>query len=356
MKNAWLLLFLSMLAGCAGFMQSSSSVTELIEVARSEKQWTGVAVSHEGRIFVNYPRWSDDVPVSVAEILPTGAIKPYPDETWNHWAPGLSPKEHFVCVQSVHVDDENFLWILDPASPGFKGVVKNGPKLLKVDLSSDKIVQIIYFKEAVAPLDSYLNDIRVDTELGFAYLSESGEGSLIVIDLQTGQSRRVLHGHDSTKSEGITLTIEGKPWLGPDGKPPHVHADGIALTPSCGHVYFQALTGRTLYRIETRWLRDRTLTESALGYKVEFVAESGASDAILFDEAGHLYLSALEHDAVNRLTPEGKVETVAKHDLLAWPDSFSRGPEGYIYVSTAQIHRGPEPGEPYRIFRFKPND
>ena len=30
---------------------------ELVEVARSDRQWTGVAVSKDGRIFVNYARW-----------------------------------------------------------------------------------------------------------------------------------------------------------------------------------------------------------------------------------------------------------------------------------------------------------
>ena len=30
---------------------------------------TGVAVSTSGRIFINYPRWGDDVPFTVAEIV-----------------------------------------------------------------------------------------------------------------------------------------------------------------------------------------------------------------------------------------------------------------------------------------------
>ena len=33
-----------------------------------EHQATGVAVSADGRVFVNFPRWTEDSPVSVAEV------------------------------------------------------------------------------------------------------------------------------------------------------------------------------------------------------------------------------------------------------------------------------------------------
>ena len=32
------------------------------------RQATGVAVSPTGRVFVNFPRWEQDVPISVAEV------------------------------------------------------------------------------------------------------------------------------------------------------------------------------------------------------------------------------------------------------------------------------------------------
>ena len=76
---------------------------KLIEVATSRRQWTGVAVSREGRIFVNFPRWSDDVPVSVGEILELGEVIPFPNEEWNDWDPSRPPGDHFICVQSVHI-------------------------------------------------------------------------------------------------------------------------------------------------------------------------------------------------------------------------------------------------------------
>jgi hypothetical protein len=44
-----------------------------------DQQVTGVAVSKHGRIFVNFPNWSDDHTVSVAEIV-DGKIVPFPNQ------------------------------------------------------------------------------------------------------------------------------------------------------------------------------------------------------------------------------------------------------------------------------------
>jgi hypothetical protein len=45
---------------------------------------TGVTVSHDGRVFVCFPRWGDYVPVTVAEII-DGTTRPYPDPEINDY-------------------------------------------------------------------------------------------------------------------------------------------------------------------------------------------------------------------------------------------------------------------------------
>ena len=60
MHNGRLFLLLglmSQLAGCASYQMSQAEQSALVEVARSDRQWTGIAVARDGRIFVNYPRW-----------------------------------------------------------------------------------------------------------------------------------------------------------------------------------------------------------------------------------------------------------------------------------------------------------
>ena len=82
--------------------------TALQQAAQFEHQVTGVTVSERGRIFVNFPRWTEDAPVSVAEVMPDGSVRPYPDEQWNAWRnvrrDELDPAAHWVCVQSVVAD------------------------------------------------------------------------------------------------------------------------------------------------------------------------------------------------------------------------------------------------------------
>ena len=347
------LLCATLFSGCAPAKVVQSGSTSLVEVARSDRQWTGIAVAPDGRIFVNYPRWSDTVPFSVGELRPDGKVVPYPSLDLNRWEPGSDPANHFVCVQSVVVDREGFLWILDPANPWFKGVVAGGPKLVKVDLATNRIIQTIRFAAPVIEGGSYLNDVRIDTRRKVAYLTDSGAGAIVVVDLIEGTNRRLLADHPSTHAEDSVLTIEGRPWRRPDGSTPKVHADGIALDADGDYLYYQALTGRTLYRIKARWLRDPHLTVQELAGKVEMVGKTGAADGLEFGPDGRVYLSALEENAIKAVVPGGTAEIVVQSPELAWPDSFAFGPDGSLYVTTSQINRGPKPPEPYKIFKLE---
>ncbi|SNB47879.1 SMP-30/gluconolactonase/LRE family protein [Geobacter sp. DSM 9736] len=331
----------------------------LFEVAGFDDQVTGVAVSRKGRIFVNFPRWGKDPRYSVAELLPDRTLRPYPDANWNRWdGKANDAAGHFVCVQSVFVDREDNLWILDPASPSFKGVVPGGAKLLKVNLAHDRVERVYPFDSSAAPSAGYLNDVRIDPAGKFAYITESGTGAIVVLDLKTGESRRLLDGHPSTRAEpGVVPVIDGREWRDEKGKVPQVHADGIALDAKGEYLYYHALTGRTLYRIKTAFLNDPTLSPEELERRVERLAETGPVDGMeMWRDV--LYFTALEENAVKNLRPDGSVATVVREPLVQWPDSLAVGPDNYLYVTASQIHRSPrfnkgvdrhEP--PYRLFR-----
>lgn len=193
-----------------------------------DRQVTGVAVAPDGRVFVNFPYWDNPHEISVAVAGGGSALTPYPDAAWNK--KDGDPARRWVCVQSVFIDTTGALWVLDPAAPMLETVVPGGAKLVKFDLATNRPVQTIVFPPEVAPERSYLNDVRIDAEAGFAYLTESGLGSLVVVDLKSGKSRRLLAGHPSTKAEDITLHVDGLTPKDPKtGKSPSFHADGIAL-------------------------------------------------------------------------------------------------------------------------------
>ncbi|OON67888.1 hypothetical protein B0919_16845 [Hymenobacter sp. CRA2] len=329
------------------------NVTPTLVATSANVLWTGVAVTPQGRVFANFPRMdTDTIPYSVAEVSGSQAT-PFPDAGWNTWSRGMAPQNKFVCVQSVYTDASGALWVLDAASPQMRGVVPGGAKLLKFDPVSRQLLQRVDFDETVVYPTSYLNDVRIDTQLNYAYITDSGAGAIIVVNLGTGRSRRLLGTHPSTKSENLILTVENRVWRNASGELPSIDADGIALSPSREYLYFHALTARALYRIATAALRDETLSAAQLGQRVEYLGDTNAPDGMIFDAAGNLYLTDVQNNAVTRITPGGELQLVAQDAQLKWPDSFSVGPDGALYVTTSQLHiPRAQRTEPFRIFKL----
>ena len=337
-----------------------TSGAELQEVASfPDKQITGVGVSTKsGRIFVNFPYWSDDHAISVAEIV-NGQPRAFPDDEWNKAGPAGS---HFICVQSVVVDDRDNLWVLDPAAPKMQEIVKNGPKLVKIDLATNRVVQTILFGEEVAPRESYLNDVRIDTRTNTAFITDSGRGAIIVVDLESGKARRLLDGHPSTQPEkDVKLVVDGKALIDQQKKtPPQIASDGIALDAKNDYLYYHALTGHTLYRIKTSALRDEKLGKQELESKVENVGQTPAPDGMLEGPDGSVYLTDLENSAIVRWDRASKrVERIIADKRLLWPDTLSWGPKGEMYVTASQIENMPRfnngksmQTEPYKLWKI----
>jgi sugar lactone lactonase YvrE len=316
----------------------------LEKAARFDHQVTGVAVSPDGRIFVNFPRWTEDSPVSLAEIGKDGSLRPYPDEKWNAWrntaASTLSPRDHFICVQSVIADRRGNLWVLDPAAPGMDKVVSDGPKLARIELANDKVAQVIRFGEDVALQGSYLNDVRIHPDGGTAFITDSGaRGSLVVVDLQKGRASPRLDGHPSTQAEkGVEIAVAGQKLQRPDGRSLQAAADGIALSPDGRTLFWQALTGRTLYSIETAALMSDSVEEEAR--KVVKVGKTCVADGLLMSRDGQLYLTSPEDSSIKLWTGE-RAETVMSDPRLSWPDSMAEAADGTIYVTASHRHEMP---------------
>lgn len=317
--------------------QAAASLTSLAEFRGV--QVTGVTISSEGRLFANFPRWREGLPFSVVEVAADGTFKPYPDSGWNDWKGlGQPKKNQFNTVQSVVAHGDS-LWVLDPSSPFMKGVVGKA-KLFQFDLKTNKLVKTYEFTDAIAPRQSYLNDLRVDEKAQAIYITDSGLGGLVVLDLKSGKSRRLLTQEKAVKSEGTQLTVEGKLFT-VGGKSPQIHSDGIALSPDHNYVYFHALTGETLYRVPTAALNDKKLKAKDLAKTVENLGKTVATDGMIFDENGNLYMGDLQNNAIVYRTPDGAIQKLAQDPRIKWADTFTIGKSSELIFTASRLHEAP---------------
>lgn len=322
-------------------------------------QLTGVAVSKEGRLFVCYPLWPGPHKYDVVEITADNQVKPYPDEATNSWQEGEDGKNKWVCVQAVYVDEENYLWVVDPACPNMEQVYDNSFKLVKFNLATNSIEQVYRF-DGVLSNKSYINDVRVDTRRKVAYLTNMNEGGIVVINLESGNIRQLLHNHYSVKHDpAFTLIVDGKEFK-KKGKPVHLHSDGIALTPDGEWLYYKPLTDNKLYRIKTEFLRDEAWSEDEQAAAVEDLGSFSVTDGMIFDKSNNLYLGDYQNYKMVKITPALKAEEVVADERLIWPDSYTISADNYLYISCSQINKQPDynAGEnkrttPYAIYRMK---
>src|SRR5207248_9382033 len=109
--------------------------------------------------------------------------------------------------------------------------LEGGAKLGEADLATNRVVQEFPCGEEVAPAKSYLTGVRIDAASGKAFITDSAKGAISVVDLVSGNSRRLLDDHKSTKPEsGVKLVVDGKELLDQQKKsPPEIASDGIAL-------------------------------------------------------------------------------------------------------------------------------
>ncbi len=329
---------------------------------------TGVTVAPNGRIFVCFPRWGDDVSFTVAELVDGKAVA-YPNAEINRPDPA-HPANSLLSVQSVVADAANRLWILDTAAPGFKPPLAGGAKLIAVDLATNQVVKTVVFPPEVILPTTYVNDVRFDLrhgKQGTAYLTDSslsGPGGIIVVDLATGTAFRRLSGHPTTSVErDFVPTIDGKKLMNrpAGGKPTAftVASDGIALSADGETLYYSPLSSRRLYSVPTAALRDRWISDAKLAKRIKDWGLKGASDGLEADDKGRIYGGDYEHHAIRRLDG-GTWSTIARSPEIQWPDTLSTATDGYLYFIVNQLdrqagfHDGQDLREkPYKLLRIK---
>ncbi len=315
-----------------------------------------VAVSSTGRVFFTlHP--DGDPPHKVLELV-NGKPLPYPNAGFQQ--PRGAGLPFFDSILSLRIDRQNRLWTLDFARFG-----RGQPRLLAFDLERNEIVHQYDFPADVAGLFSMLNDFQVDPEGRMIYIAETSpiiqRPALIVYDTETRLSRRILAGHRSVATENYVIQAPGRDMILFGIATLRIPVDSIALDKRGQHLYYGPVTGSRLYRIPTRYLVDGTFNAEQVAAKVQDYAPKTLSDGLTMDLEDNIYISDMEHSAILRLGPDLGLKTVLKDPRLRWPDGFSFGPDGWVYVTCSALHyvlfvgkETMQQNAPYQIFRFKP--
>ncbi|MDP3857854.1 MAG: L-dopachrome tautomerase-related protein [Stagnimonas sp.] len=309
-----------------------------------------IAVSADGRVFVSlHP---EARPSQTLVELVVGKAQPWPN---------AEAQSQFTDVLGIRIDRQQRLWTLDNGGHGAKPV-----KLTAFDVASGKVVREIVFDRSLAGLGSHYNDLQVSSDGSTIYIADASffglNPALVVVDVASGKARRLLERHVSVTPEKYIPVVQGRRMeaFGLVAIRPGV--DSIALSRNDQWLYYAPITSERLYRIHTADLRNEALGPEQLAGQVETLAAKTMSDGITSDDQGRIYLSDLEHSAIVRYAPDtGAMETLIKTDRLRWPDGFSFGPEGWLYVTGSALHQviGLPPSSvaehaPYPVFRFQP--
>ena len=315
-----------------------------------------IAVSANGRVFATLhpearPDWS------VVEIV-EGQARPWPTLEFQH-ADNGEPRA-FRDVLSLRIDQQNRLWTLDNGGHGL-----HPGRLLAFDLVSGAVVHEYVFPRELAGLGSHLNDFQVSADGRWIYIAEASffgkTPALIVYDVSRGSARRLLERHPSVTAEFYTPVVQGRRMLAFGLVAIRPGVDSIVLDAAGEWLYYAPVTSLNLYRVRTADLHDAALDAAALAGRVETYAPKTMSDGLTMDQTGTIYISDLEHSAIVALRPDRSLETLVQSERLRWPDGFSFGPDGWLYVSCSALHQviGLPPSSvakhaPYQILRLQP--
>lgn len=294
----------------------------------------------------------------------TQTSEPFPNKAWN--TRRKTDDLYLDDVLGIHNDSKGVVWMLDM---GLKSNIT--PKLVGWNTKKNTLEHLYYIPQPASILTSQLNDFVLDesrkivviADEGIANNGDGSKAALVILNLNTGQCRRVLEGHRTTVPENIPIVVRGKQFSIPGSdKPVKVGADGITLDKNNEWLYYAPLNGKTVYRIKMVDLLNETYSDDDLDRRIETYAAKENNGGLSIDTKNNLYLTYVGSQAIGVIpSADKKSYHYAVEDRMVWPDGVSYNKDGYMYVSAAQLPLGEvfndgvdKTTKPFYIFRFKP--
>ncbi|WP_367160412.1 L-dopachrome tautomerase-related protein [Kozakia baliensis] len=307
---------------------------------------SGITVLPNGRIFVGFPRHADNHPGATLGELKNDEIVPYPSAEWS-LPSDRAPADRLLSVHGMTLDRNGRLWLIDDGKLAGHPIASGAAKIICIDPATDRVVHKILLDPPVRLADSHMNDLRVSLSHGaegLVFVTDSSFGTqpgLVVADIATGRTRRLLTTHPSAQPvAGFMAIVEGVPRRYIPHHPQMVSGgiDGIALTPDEQRLYYAPLTSRRLYSLPVSALADFSASDETLGAQVRDEGEKGTADGLCFDRHGRLYTTNYEHDCILRRNADGSFDMMLRDPRVLSPDGIFATAD-HVYCTLGQWNR-----------------
>ncbi|MEM6820467.1 MAG: L-dopachrome tautomerase-related protein [Verrucomicrobiota bacterium] len=302
-------------------------------VCQLEERPGNPAVTPDGTIYISMHPF--DKPEYKVMQIQNGTAIPYPNKE-------ISRNQ--AAVIGIQATQDGTLWWLDMGSDQIS------PKLVGWDTQQNKLKAIHVIPKEVCVSNSFHQDFAIDEKRSKAFIADMSRGNLIdasepaivVVDLKTGLSRRLLSGNKRFQPGDTPLIAEGKPMKtkGPDGK---IHTiklglNPIAIDPEHAWVYFSTMTAGNLFRISAKTLGDFSKSEIEIEKSIEIYAEKPSSDGIAVGRGGKVYITDVDNSMISIADSTG-VHPWSTDARLIWPDGVYVAPDESVVVTINQLHR-----------------
>ncbi|XP_065331594.1 protein yellow-like [Cloeon dipterum] len=263
------------------------------------------------RVFLSMPRWKPKgIPATLAFVeYPSRdaapPLTPYPD-----WASQkVGQCQGLTSVFRVTTDECGRLWVLDTgiASSIQHEYTRVCPaKVLTFDLKTDKLVNTFILKDEEAVRNESLPvNIKVEYPKGtcgspkdaFLYIADTASFAIIVADLSSGQSWRIIQKTVLPDPEASTFHVGKKTFETMNG------IMGMALSaPGKGDrtLYFSSMSSFKQHWVKTSVLRnkDSVLSPPRDEFKTGSLPRTSQTGAYAMDKNGVLFFGLLNSDAL----------------------------------------------------------
>ncbi|MEO1406703.1 MAG: L-dopachrome tautomerase-related protein, partial [Pseudomonadota bacterium] len=146
------------------------------------------------------------------------------------WNTVKADTDHYLdSVLGIRCDGAGVVWMMDMG-------IRTGvtPKLVGWNTNTDRLERIYYVPAPATLSTSQHNDFTIDekrrqiiiADEGIANGGDGTPAALVVIDMKTGATRRLLQGHESCLPEEVSIMVGGRELTAGNGQPLRIGADG----------------------------------------------------------------------------------------------------------------------------------